>query len=93
MGLQHWDGDLLQSLRRFLPRAILSVLAVPLVRKRAFDGIARAKEQIAAEINDLRDSLRDAHQLMVKYRAEVTSENDDVSGPPTPAPSVSFSVS
>lgn len=40
-------------------------------KKRSMEAINAAKEEIAREIDDLRDSLRDAHRLLVKYSEEV----------------------
>ncbi|KAF1757704.1 hypothetical protein GCK72_014160 [Caenorhabditis remanei] len=35
-----------------------------------------AQKEIAAEIEDLRESLKDAHKLILKYNAEVNGEQD-----------------
>ncbi|VDK51040.1 unnamed protein product [Anisakis simplex] len=59
------------------------------VRKRTLEMITNARTEIGKEIDDLRESLKDAHKLIQKYRAEV--ENLESAAASTPAP-VSFSV-
>ncbi|CAJ0945921.1 unnamed protein product, partial [Mesorhabditis belari] len=56
-------------------------------RKKTVDTVAMAKQEISKEIEDLRESLREAHRLIIKYRNEAESGE---SGPATP--NVSFSV-
>lgn len=41
------------------------------MRKRTLDMINNARAEIGKEVDDLRDSLRAAHNLIEKYRKEV----------------------
>ncbi|GMR48605.1 hypothetical protein PMAYCL1PPCAC_18800 [Pristionchus mayeri] len=54
--------------------------------KKSIDAINAAKEEIVREIDDIRDSLRDAHRLLLKYSEEV----DDTISVGTPRESVSM---
>lgn len=48
-----------------------NIVTVPQVMRRTTEMTELAKEEIAAEIEDLRESLRAAHKLMIKYKNEL----------------------
>ncbi|VDM48141.1 unnamed protein product [Toxocara canis] len=58
------------------------------VRKRTLEMITNARTEIGKEIDDLRESLKEAHKLIQKYRAEVESLESAATNPSA----VSFSV-
>ncbi|GMT25119.1 hypothetical protein PFISCL1PPCAC_16416 [Pristionchus fissidentatus] len=55
-------------------------------KKRSSEAITAAKEEIAREIDDLRDSLKETHRLFIKYSEDL----DDMSNAGTPRESVSM---
>lgn len=52
-------------------------ITVPQICRRTVEMADEARVQIQAEIEDLRDSLRAAHRLMLKYKDEVENDSAD----------------